>query len=61
MFVVTRSWVVDTYFFESDLARILQLGSFGSTSRSNNGVVDVDADTIRDLPKEAKREDNSFR
>lgn len=53
---------MDTYFFESDLARILQIGSFGSTLKSNDGVVDVDADTIRDLPKiEAKRDDISFR
>jgi hypothetical protein len=40
----------------------LKLGSFGTNFKSNDGIVDVDADTIRDLPKiEGRRKDNSFR
>lgn len=52
--LATICWVVDTFFAESDLARLLQVGSFGRVNLSSKGVIDVladnDSDSERRLP-----------
>ena len=55
-----ESWVVDTYFGDSDLAKVLQLGNYGPTSsNASSDVIDTKADSMDNtqiLPERSSRE-----
>jgi hypothetical protein len=44
-FFPSRSWVVDTYFSESDIARLLKLGVY-SPKYMAEGAIDTKADRL---------------
>ena len=57
---IFQSWVVDTYFGDSDLAKVLQLGNYGPTSsNASSDVIDTKADSMDNtqiLPERSSRE-----
>ena len=59
--VFTKSWVVDTYFADSDLAKILQLGIFNNDNSSSASPVKCEQDGIIDVSSASIHEDRQLR
>ena len=59
--VFTKSWVVDTYFADSDLAKILQLGIYNNDNSSRASPVKREQDGIIDVSSASINEDRQLR
>ena len=53
-----KSWVVETYFSDSDLARVLQVGNYNSSTISSEGAIDAKAEvtSTQVLPEKTSRD-----
>jgi hypothetical protein len=53
--LATVCWVVDTFFADSDLAKLLQLGLYGRVNRNDPSAIDVKVETEAKRPQMGAR------